>query len=51
MMLLMFIYIMGMGLMPFFLVRFFDKKQKFNSSNIEKKLDKIIELLEHEKKG
>lgn len=48
--LLAFIFFIGMFLIPFLLYRSFSRKEENNSNNIEKKLDRIIELLEQNKK-
>jgi len=48
--LLMFLFIIGIFFLPFYLVRSFGKRQEKKSNQIEEKLDRIIELLEQEKK-
>lgn len=46
-----FLFFIGMFLIPFLLYRSFSKREENKSNNIEKKLDRIIELLEQNKKG
>ena len=46
-----FLFFIGMFLIPFLLYRSFSKREENNSNNIEKKLDRLIELLERNKKG
>ncbi len=45
-----FIFFIGMFLIPFLFYRSFSRKEENNSINIEKKLDRIIELLEQNNK-
>jgi len=45
-----FVFFIGMFLIPFLLYRSFSRKEQNSSINIEKKLDRVIELLEQNKK-
>ncbi|MBS4189318.1 DUF4083 family protein [Bacillus sp. FJAT-49705] len=49
--LLMFIFIIGIFFAVFFVVRSLLTKQPSNKDSIEQKLDRIIELLEKEKRN
>ncbi|WP_405127452.1 hypothetical protein [Salicibibacter halophilus] len=45
-----FIFFIGMFLIPFLLYRSFSRREENNSKDIDKKLNRIIELLEQNKK-
>ena len=48
---LLFIFFIIMYILPFLFMRIFNRKEENKTANIEKKLDKIIELLEQRNKG